>query len=471
MPERVLQRVLQRRHERGHEYLTIRNGVWQYYRRVPAHFAHFDKRGTVKLSTKVKVAKDRAGNKASRVADRLNATQEAYWRGLSELSATDAVRTYDDAVRLARSLGVDYLQPSEWAAKPFHEVRARVQAVMAGGRIDDPAKRKAIMGGVDKPGILLSSLFSAYETIQGVAIAGKSERQRQKWTTQYQRAAQIFIDKIGDKPLEYVSRDDAVAYAEWWEQRVLDDGIEINTMNKNLGHLSSMFRAVSKRHKLRLDNPFAGLRQEGGKNGSRPPFPAEFIRDVILAPGNLDKLNNDARDLVYLIMETGARPSELVNLTRDRIKLDGKIPHIGVEALERDDDAPGRELKTAQSKRDIPLVGLALEAMRRHPDGFPRYFDKADQFLGRGQQAFQEMEAATDTEAFDLFVASFIQGSIEGRRMSGRNDRRADGPQDRQAQIWRRLWPAAQAEEHSGDSLHVAAGRQGRLTFQNTPRP
>ena len=49
-----------------------------------AQFAHLDKRGTVKLSTKIKVARDRRGNKAGRVAARLNATLEAYWRGLSE---------------------------------------------------------------------------------------------------------------------------------------------------------------------------------------------------------------------------------------------------------------------------------------------------------------------------------------------------------------------------------------------------
>lgn len=190
--------------------------------------------------------------------------------------------------------------------------------------------------------------------------------------------------------MEDVSRDDAVAYAEWWEQRVLSDGIEINTMNKNLGHLSSMFRAVIKRHKLRLDNPFGGLRQEGGKDGNRPPFPTEFIRNVILAPGNLDKLNQDARDIVYVIMETGARPSELVNLTKDRIKLDANIPHIRVEAQDRDDDTPGRELKTEQSERDIPLVGFALEAMRRHPDGFPRYFDKADNFSAAANKHFKK---------------------------------------------------------------------------------
>ena len=95
------------------------------------------------------------------------------------------------------------------------------------------------------------------------------------------------------------------------KHRVSNDGIEINTMNKNLGHLSAMFRAVIKRLKLRLDDLFGGLRQEGGKDGNRPPFPIEFIRNVILAPGNLDKLNQDARDIVYVIMETGARPSEM----------------------------------------------------------------------------------------------------------------------------------------------------------------
>lgn len=38
----------------------------------------------------------------------------------------------------------------------------------------------------------------------------------------------------------------------------------------------------------------------------------------------------------------------------------------------------GREIKTDQSKRDIPLVGVALIAMREQPKGFPRYWDKAD---------------------------------------------------------------------------------------------
>ena len=37
----------------------------------------------------------------------------------------------------------------------------------------------------------------------------------------------------------------------------------------------------------------------------------------------------------------------------------------------------GREVKTANAKRKIPLVGVSLEAMRRHPHGFARYNDRA----------------------------------------------------------------------------------------------
>jgi hypothetical protein len=47
------------------DYLTKRNGFWQFARRVPLEYAALDERGVVKHSTKVPVAKDRRGIKAS----------------------------------------------------------------------------------------------------------------------------------------------------------------------------------------------------------------------------------------------------------------------------------------------------------------------------------------------------------------------------------------------------------------------
>ena len=48
-----------------------------------------------------------------------------------------------------------------------------------------------------------------------------------------------------------------------------------------------------------------------------------------------------------------------------RFRLDSAVPHICVVPEDRD-------IKTDQSKREIPLMGVALMAMREQPDGFPR---------------------------------------------------------------------------------------------------
>jgi len=354
--------------EKG-QYLTARNGVWHYYRRVPIEYAHLDERHHIKLSTKIKVANDRTGTKAGRVAARMNETHEAYWRSLVENKAMAAKEAYTDAVKLARSLGLDYMPPSAWAEKPITEVLGRIETLLVDGRIENPALRKAALGGIEKPKIMLSDLFIEYEATQKTALSKMSADQVRKWKSAKKRAVEILIEQRGNKALQELTREDALSFADWWEERVVSEGIGAGTANKNISHITGMMKAVDKRLQLRLDNVFAGTRIEGGRDGKRSPFTVEHIRDQILALGALDGLNDEARDVIYVMTETGARPSEIVNLTNSRIVLDGPIPYIRIEA-------EGRLLKTDHSARDIPLVGLALEAMKRHPRGFPRYADK-----------------------------------------------------------------------------------------------
>jgi hypothetical protein len=351
------------------QYLTERHGVWQFLRKVPAEYAHLDTRGNVKLSTKIKVAADRKGTKASQVAARMNETLEAYWRGLADKKTADAKQTYLDAVKLARSLGLDYQTPSVWATASIEDVLARIETVIAKGLIHDAPMRRAALGAVEKPPIMLSALYDEYEITQKLSFSKMSPDQQRKWKSAKKRAVEILIERIGDKALHQLTRDNALNFADWWQDRVITEGIGAGTANKNISHIGGMIRAVNKRNKLGLDDVFAGTRIDGGRDGQRAPFPVEFIRDVILAPGKLADLNEDARDVVYAVMETGARPSEIVNLTPQRIVLDAEIPHIKIAA-------EGRLLKTEHSERDIPLVGHALQAMQRHPEGFPRYFDK-----------------------------------------------------------------------------------------------
>jgi integrase len=351
------------------QHLTVRNGVWHYYRRVPAEYVDLDTRGSIKLSTKIKVAKDRAGRKASRIAARMDETHEAFWRGLVDAKTTEALQSYADAVKLARSLSLDYQQPSVWAQQPIIDVLTRIETAITDRRIDNPGLRKAVLGGVEKPEIRLSTLFTQYEATQRTKLAKMSPDQKRKWTNAKKRAVEILIEQKSDKALHELTRDDALSYVEWWEDRIVSGEVNAGTANKNISHIGGMIRAVTKRLQLRLDNVFAGTRIEGGRDGSRSPFELDFIRSTILAAGKLADLNDEARDVVYVVMETGARPSEIINLSKHRIVLDAEIPYIRIKAEDR-------LLKTEHSERDVPLVGMALEAMRRHPNGFPRYFDK-----------------------------------------------------------------------------------------------
>jgi integrase len=373
------------------DYLTQRNGVWHYYRRVPSEYTTLDPRHHVRLSTKIKVANDRTGTKAGRVAAKLNATQEAYWRSLVDGKAADAKQAYTDAVKLARSLGLDYLTPSDAAQRPINEVLTRIETLLTDGRIGNPAIRKAVLGGVEKPKVMLADLFAEYEATQKTALSKMSADQVRKWKSAKKRAVEILIEQRGNKALQELTREDALSFADWWEERVVGEGIGAGTANKNISHITGMMKAVDKRLQLRLDNVFAGTRIEGGRDGKRSPFTVEHIRDQILALGALDELNDEARDVIYVVMETGARPSEIVNLTKHRIVLDAPIPHIRIQA-------EGRLLKTDHSERSIPLCGLALEAMKRHRNGFPRYYDKGSNLSAVVMKYFKKAKLLPTTK-------------------------------------------------------------------------
>jgi integrase len=353
------------------DYLIQRNGYWQYFRRVPKAYAGLGgKSSFVVLTTKIAVADDRTGAKAARIAARLNEQQEARWRSLA--SGTPDKQRWQDAVSIARSFGVDYLTPDEAARREVSEMLVRIETLKVGERRTDVATVDAVLGGVEKPRVMLSDLIKEYEAASKTDMAAMSVNQLRKWRNGKKASVDKFIEVRTDKALSDLSRADFTGYADHWEARVISGEINAGTANKSISHVTGMVRAVNKRLRLGLDpSIFTETRLEGGRDGNRSPFTVEHIRNVILAPGALDGLNEEAKDVVYIVMETGCRPSEIVNLSKSRIKLDAEIPHIRVEA-------EGRLLKTEHSERDIPLVGLALEAMKRHPNGFPRYLDNGD---------------------------------------------------------------------------------------------
>ena len=151
---------------------------------------------------------------------------------------------------------------------------------------------------------------------------------------------------------------------------------QAETANKDFGHLSQVVREwCDLKGHTEIDNPFAKLRFDKAIDplATRPPFSRCWIAERLLASNALGRLNAEARDAFLVLITTGLRPSEVLSCPIDDFVLDAPIPFLRV--------APhGRELKQRHTEKDIPLLGVSLEAANRivQRGGITRYRDKAN---------------------------------------------------------------------------------------------
>jgi integrase len=165
--------------------------------------------------------------------------------------------------------------------------------------------------------------------------------------------------------------------------------------------------------RLGLVLPLSDLSFKEGEAKQRPPFSDSWIRDKLLAPGVLDGLNDEARAILLVMINTGARPSELASLTTDTVILNSKVPHIKIEPGER-------QLKSRNARRVIPLVGVSLEALRSHPDGFPRYLGSSAG-LSATVNKFLRSHGLLETPGHSLYG---LRHSFEDRQLAAGVDER-----------------------------------------------
>lgn len=346
-----------------------RDGVWYLIRRVPAEFAALDRRGLVRTSTGINVVDDPRGVRARTIVQQLDTELQAYWRGLRDGQSAEARIRFDAASKRARALGMNYQTAQELADGPIASIVERFRMLIDKDRVEDEKEVAAVLGGEERPAFRLSDLVGEFEALQSAALKHHSPDQLRRWRNPKKRAVENMISVISDKALADITRADAMEFRRWWQRRIIEEDMDVDTANKDIGHVSKMVRALDFSHQLELKPVFAKLRIEGAIDKQRAAFEAEFVQSKILAEGALGGLNEEARDILYVIADTGLRLSEAANVTQECIRLDAEVPHVQVRAI-------GRKLKTDHSARDIPLVGVALDAMKRNPKGFPRYHDK-----------------------------------------------------------------------------------------------
>lgn len=340
-----------------------RNKTWHFYKRVPKRFSAVDPRAFVTISLHTD-SQDIALAKAPTV----EAGLIEYWESLTESRSDNALERYDGIRRLAAARGLPYRHQAE-LAEDLPELVSRVKRLIAeyGSADKVPADILAAdLGGVDRPEIHLSEVLDIYLDLTRDQLEGKSADQLRRWKNPRVKAIKNLVTVLGDRPLAAIARDDALAFRDWWFDRITEEGLTRNSANKDMTHLGVVLGTVSDMKRLGLDRVFNGLHFRETDKATRRAFPLAWIQENLICAAPLAGLNSQARDILLIMVNTGCRPSEIAGLMPDRIRLADNIPHIQIRA-------DGRQLKTPASRRDLPLVGVSLDAMRRHPEGFPRY--------------------------------------------------------------------------------------------------
>jgi len=357
-------------------------GFWHLVRRVPKEFSCIEKRRFVTLTTGVAIVDDPKGVAAQRIVRELDDTLFAFWRDRKAGCNTEGTRRYSEAVKLSREVGFPY-RPNHELLIDVHGLVERLEALEARHSTVKKAEAFAAIGAVAKPAVMLSAMIDIYKELNIAEISRRSPAQQHRWDTSRKTALDAFIEIIGgDRPMSELDFETVMSVNAHVQKRIANKEIVHDTANKLIGRVAALWRDINRQKRLNLPDCFHGTRIKGGEDSQRVAFPVSHVQDKILAPGMFYALNDEARDLIYLVAETGIRPSEAVNVLPHHIVLNNDVPYLKIVAEKR-------VTKTKSSPREVPLVGLALEVMRRHPKGFPRYYDKAASLEALVSKAFR----------------------------------------------------------------------------------
>ena len=159
------------------------------------------------------------------------------------------------------------------------------------------------------------------------------------------------IQHLGDRPLDVYSSSDAASFRDWLVKKHLSS----SSIKRIFSTIRAVFTLTIQEEGLKCSNAFAKTflpSEERPKRASISPEDIKRVQKICLEVGD------ERRLLVALISDTGMRLSEALGLVWDDIILDHKYPHINLTPH------PWRPLKTVGSKRLIPLVGAAHEAIK-----------------------------------------------------------------------------------------------------------
>lgn len=370
--------------------IVKRGNTWHLRRRVPKRYQKLDPRQTIYMSlhTDSELA-------ASQKEPIVWQEQVNSWEARLAGETDDADRRLDAAHNLAKVLGVRYLTAPKVAKLPREELLQRIEMVQQKNGKVDHTIAVATLGGASDPGLKISAALKAFWGLAKDRTFGKSADQVRRWENPRKKAIANLIGVIGDKQIQQISAEDMLDFRDWLLKCVGSGEVKASSANKDLTHLGDVLKTVVKMKKLNVALPLADLKLKEAEKVQRIAFSDAWIKTRLLAHDALNGLNLEARCIMLAMINTGARPSEIAGMRPEEIRLDAEVPHLAISPI-------GRQLKTANARRLIPLLGVSLEAVRQFPQGFPSYRD-GSATLSATVNKFLTENGLLETKAHSLY--------------------------------------------------------------------
>jgi integrase len=383
-----------------------KGGIWYLVRDVPVRYREVESRKEVWINLETD-SEALAKAKAPQVWE----AHLSGWQAKLDGNTEDAEMAFAAAQTLARARGYNWLNAVTVAALPRRELLDRIHAVrQAGAKKIEVA---AMLGGIEEPKITVNRALELYWTYATAeATRGASADQIRRWKNPRIKAIRNLVAVVGDKVLAEITRDDMLTFRDHWAKRI-ENGLSPGSANKDIGYVESTLRLVNEKKRLALVLPFGKLTfKEDDDDAKRRPFSDKWIKDKLLAPDAMAGMNEEARDVVLAMINTGMRPSEIVGLLPQHIHLDGPVPYVDIRA-------EGKKTKNKPSRRTVPLVGVSLAAMKRHAEGFPTYRFK-DRISDTANKFLRE-NGLLETKEHTLYG---LRHSFEDRMLAAKVDER-----------------------------------------------
>lgn len=228
----------------------------------------------------------------------------------------------------------------------------------AGYDDNNPAHRKLSV----ELGILHGSMSEPTPTLRHMFNEWKKDKARGKntegavWKRSAllrERAFELIPEEMQEKEITEITREEAKSYRTLLEDR----GYKYETVKKYLAVPKAVVAFAIKERELACPNRFDDL--PAVRRADERRVESFSLEEIRLMLSFRDRLNEDAADVLLLLVYTGARLGEISGLSKEDLRLDGDIPHIIIR------DNAIRQIKNNSSQRLVPVSGEALDCLRR----------------------------------------------------------------------------------------------------------